>query len=330
MSGWTPGNLPGVGLEKVQWLLLVDLGVVPPAVHGALVDDEVGHQKLAMARHQQALRLQLVVVELLAELQEGPALQAHELVLSVRRALAGVQSLVASEGRVELDEMALELGRRHIAVVLQNPSWRELWRRRFVCCNKAVVVAPTHGPHGPLLLQAIGHQLHDIVKLPLAKLVEVGGRRREARRGGRRQEAELGPRGATPSKRNLCPGTCRPPPCKGTPAVLLRTHPGPCGGTHREPERGCCCGRRERRGYLQLLRLLRLALRLLARLPLHAQVNGLARRLRLHGRSVRGGCAAFQPLRQAMLTSLDMQPGAKLLRISRGLYFAASRLHAAF
>ena len=26
--------------------------------------------------------------------------------------------------------------------------------------------------------QAIGHQLHDIVKLPLAKLVEVGGRRR--------------------------------------------------------------------------------------------------------------------------------------------------------
>ena len=30
------------------------------------------------------------------------------------------------------------------------------------------------------------------------------------------------------------------------------------------------------------------------------------------------------------LTSLEMQPGAKLLRISRGLYFAASRLHAAF
>ena len=47
----------------------------------------------------------------------------------------------------------------------------------------------------------------------------------EARRGGRRQEAELGPQGATPSKRNLCPGACRPPPCKGTPAVLLRTHP---------------------------------------------------------------------------------------------------------
>ena len=78
--------------------------------------------KLAMARHQQALRLQLVVLELLAELQEGPALQVHELVLSVRRALAGVQGLVASEGRVELDEMALELGRRHIVVVLQNPS----------------------------------------------------------------------------------------------------------------------------------------------------------------------------------------------------------------
>ena len=148
----------------------MDLGVVPPAVHGALVDDEVGHQKLAMARHQ-ALRLQLIVLELLAELHEGPALQAHELVLSVRRALAGVQGLVASEGRVELDEMALELGRRHIAVVLQNPSWGELWRR-FVCCNKAVVLAPTHGPHGPFLLQAIGHQLHDIVKLPLAKLVE--------------------------------------------------------------------------------------------------------------------------------------------------------------
>ena len=99
----------------------MDLGVVPPAVHGALVDDEVGHQKLAMARHQQALRLQLVVLELLAELQEGPALQVHKLV-SVRRALAGVQGLVASEGRVELDEMALELGRRHVAVVRQNPS----------------------------------------------------------------------------------------------------------------------------------------------------------------------------------------------------------------
>ena len=78
-----------------------------------------------------------LVLELFAELQEGPALQVHELVLSVRRALAGVQGLVASEGRVEL---ALELGRRHIAVVLQNPSWRELWRRRF--CNKAVVLAP--------------------------------------------------------------------------------------------------------------------------------------------------------------------------------------------
>ena len=150
-----------------------------------------------------------------------------------------------------------------VAVVLQNPSWGELWRRR--CCNKAVVLAPTHGAHGPLLLQAIGHQLHDIVKLPLAKLVEVGGRRRMGQqlhgglveedpqvcpsfgsKHGRRQEAELGPRGATASKRNLCPGTCRPPPCKGTPAVLLRTHPGLCGGTHREPERGCCCGRRER------------------------------------------------------------------------------------
>ena len=106
---------------------------------GALVDDEVG-QKLAMAQHQQALRLQLVVLELLAELHEGPALQVHELVLSVRRTLAGVQGLVASEGRVELDEMALELGRCHIAVVLQNPSWGELWRRR--CCNKVVVLAP--------------------------------------------------------------------------------------------------------------------------------------------------------------------------------------------
>ena len=104
-----------------------------------------------MARHQQALRLQLVVLELLAELQEGPALQVHELVLRVRRALAGVQGLVASEGRVELDEMALELGRRHVAVVLQNPSWGELWRRRSVCCNKAVVLAPTRGPHSKQL-----------------------------------------------------------------------------------------------------------------------------------------------------------------------------------
>ena len=77
-------------------MLLVDLGVVPPAVHGALVDDEVGHQKLAMARHQQALRLQLVVLELLAELHEGPALQVHELVLSVWRALAGVRKVVSS------------------------------------------------------------------------------------------------------------------------------------------------------------------------------------------------------------------------------------------
>ena len=32
----------------------------------------------------------------------------------------------------------------------------------------------------------------------------------------------------------------------------------------------------------------------------------------------------------AKLTSLEMQPGAKLQRISRGYYFAASRLHAAF
>ena len=61
-------------------------------------------------------------------------------------------------------------------------------------------------------------------------------------------------------------------------------------------------------GYLRLLRLalrlvaLRLvALRLVARLPLHAQVNGLARRLGLRGRSVRHGCAAIQPLHQAML-----------------------------
>ena len=30
------------------------------------------------------------------------------------------------------------------------------------------------------------------------------------------------------------------------------------------------------------------------------------------------------------LTSLEMQPGAKLRHISRGHYFAASRLHAAF
>ena len=30
------------------------------------------------------------------------------------------------------------------------------------------------------------------------------------------------------------------------------------------------------------------------------------------------------------LTSLEMQPGAKLRRISRGHYFAATRLHAAF
>ena len=53
-------------------------------------------------------------------------------------------------------------------------------------------------------------------------------------------------------------------------------------------------------GYLRLaLRLLRLAL--LTRLPLQVQVNGLARRLRLHGRSVRGGFAAIQPLHQAML-----------------------------
>ena len=67
--------------------------------------------------------------------------------------------------------MALELGRRHIAVVLQNVVERTL---AGGCCNKAVVVAPTHGPHGPLLLQAVGHQLHDIVKLLLAKLVEGG------------------------------------------------------------------------------------------------------------------------------------------------------------
>ena len=54
-------------------------------------------------------------------------------------------------------------------------------------------------------------------------------------------------------------------------------------------------------GYLRL-RLLWLALLArLARLPLQVQENGLARRLRLHGRSVRGGFAAIQPLHQAML-----------------------------
>ena len=52
---------------------------------------------------------------------------------------------------------------------------------------------------------------------------------------------------------------------------------------------------------LRLLRLRLLRLALLARLPLQVQVNGLARRLRLHGRSVRGGFAAIQPLHQAML-----------------------------
>ena len=35
-------------------------------------------------------------------------------------------------------------------------------------------------------------------------------------------------------------------------------------------------------------------------------------------------------LSPAKVGSLEMQPGAKLQRISRGLYFAASRLHAAF
>ena len=35
-------------------------------------------------------------------------------------------------------------------------------------------------------------------------------------------------------------------------------------------------------------------------------------------------------LSPAKVGSLEMQPGAKLRRISRGLYFSASRLHAAF
>ena len=35
-------------------------------------------------------------------------------------------------------------------------------------------------------------------------------------------------------------------------------------------------------------------------------------------------------LSPAKVGLLEMQPGAKLRRISRGLYFAASRLHAAF
>ena len=38
----------------------------------------------------------------------------------------------------------------------------------------------------------------------------------------------------------------------------------------------------------------------------------------------------FVFLSPAEVGSLEMQPGAKLRRISRGLYFAASRLHAAF
>ena len=58
----------------------------------------------------------------------------------------------------------------------------------------------------------------------------------------------------------------------------------------------------QQEGFRLALRLLRLALLArLARLPLQVQVYGLARRLRLHGRSVRGGFAAIQPLHQAML-----------------------------
>ena len=73
----------------------------------------------------------------LPERQQRPA-------RSVRNAFGRASAWSVPSKRQAL--MALELGRRHIAVVLQNPSWRELWRRRCVCCNKAVVVAPTHAP----------------------------------------------------------------------------------------------------------------------------------------------------------------------------------------
>ena len=67
----------------------------------------------------------------------------------------------------------------------------------------------------------------------------------------------------------------------------------------------------QQEGFRLALRLLRLALLArLARLPLQVQVNGLARRLRLHGRSVRGGFAAIQPLHQAMLQVGSLHPRA--------------------
>ena len=74
---------------------------------------------------------------LLAELHEGPALQVHELVLSVRRALAGVQGLVASEGRVELDEMALELDQLETESLLVSRH-RQLLMTDFVINESTV------------------------------------------------------------------------------------------------------------------------------------------------------------------------------------------------
>ena len=95
--------------------------------------------------------------------------------LGCRRALAGVHGLVASVDRVKLDDMALELGQRHLLVLLQGPARRELDR---FCSDNGIVLGPRHAPHGPPLRPAAGHQLHQVVQLALAELVQAGERRR--------------------------------------------------------------------------------------------------------------------------------------------------------
>ena len=180
-------------------------------------------------------------------------------------------------------------------------------------------------------------------------------------------EAKLGPRGATPSKQPL-PCTCRPPPCKGTP-VLLRTHPGLCGGT-REPVVAVEDGTLSLEGVFQmayvlperLLALVRpafdLVLRRIRSLKRCVQACGCKIMTPRYACNLAPGCISSEPtfagLRKTKkkktrgpkkrgprkkgkrgflwqsLTSLEMQPGAKLQRISRGHYFAATRLHAAF
>ena len=110
----------------------------PASVSTADCRAPIGHPKLAVAQHGSPPAPNRPGV---AELHEAPP-------LLLRRVLAGVQELVASVDRVELDDMALELGKRHLLVLLQDPARQELDR---FCSDNGIVLGPRHAPHGPPL-----------------------------------------------------------------------------------------------------------------------------------------------------------------------------------